>query len=133
MKKMSLLAVLILVLMAIACRKSKSWSNPVIVHQGNCHEITNKNDHIKICYDSLITDSRCPYEMVCIWGGIGVAKFSFILNNELHTITLSTDDFDKYHNKETVKNYTIRLLDLAPYPGKTPTQSPSATVEIIPN
>lgn len=33
-------------------------------------------DKLTLCFDTLISDSRCPANAMCIWQGTAVAKFS---------------------------------------------------------
>lgn len=72
-------------------------------------------DHEKqgrICFDSVLTDSRCPVDATCIWAGEAIARFKiekFDSNPifvDLHTGTIDT----------VVQGYNISFIDLLPYP-----------------
>lgn len=65
-----------------------------------------------ICFDSVLTDSRCPVNVVCIWAGEAVVRFKLTRNNnssifiDLHTGTVDT----------IVNGYKFSFIDLLPYP-----------------
>ena len=65
-----------------------------------------------ICLDTVLTDSRCPVDVVCIWAGEATVRFSF-----------TTDDFYaasfdlRIGTKDTlIDGYHFSLIDLLPYP-----------------
>lgn len=75
------------------------------------------NDAVKICFDSVLEDSRCPIDVVCVWEGTAVAKFSFSVNDDEHDIRLSTVNLPGIYSSDTVlMGYKIEFLDLQPYP-----------------
>jgi hypothetical protein len=77
---------------------------------GQC--LKNNQKKISICFDRVITDSRCPVDVVCVWAGEAIARFTLRSDNhnpisfELHSGT-----------KDTVINgFRFSFLDLLPYP-----------------
>jgi len=73
------------------------------------------NDYQKkssICFDKVVTDSRCPVNVVCVWAGEAVARFSFksYYNNPI-SVDLHTGAKDIIIN-----GYKFSFLDLFPYP-----------------
>lgn len=65
-----------------------------------------------ICFDSVLTDSRCPENLICIWAGEAVARFRFKIYKkdpiwiDLHTGTIDT----------VINEYKFSFIDLLPYP-----------------
>ncbi len=83
----------------------------------NCGETNHKNDQLKICFDSLLQDSRCPIGALCIWQGTAVVKFSFAINSSQHDLTLSPKNSPLLYPSDTsLMGYKIEFLSLQPYP-----------------
>jgi hypothetical protein len=61
---------------------------------------------------------------------MAVGKFSFLINTDKHTLTLSTLRFGPYNRDTIVGAYKIELLNIDPYPGEHPPRSASASVKI---
>jgi hypothetical protein len=57
-----------------------------------------------------ISDSRCPSDVVCIWGGIASVTF-LIESNEFSLLIGQTKTFSVGQ-----KNYELKLEDVTPYP-----------------
>lgn len=72
-----------------------------------------------ICFDSLLTDSRCPAGGVCIWQGTALVKISFHERQNTHKFTMSLKGFPdlSYPSDTTINGYKITFTDLKPYPG----------------
>jgi hypothetical protein len=84
-------------------------------------------NHVNLCFDSVITDSRCPANVMCIWQGYAACKFSISSKGETYPFRLSTLKLPGYLSRDTViAGYKIELLNLEPYPG-------TATSPIPPN
>jgi hypothetical protein len=112
-----------------SCKK-ESDTDTVSVEVGNCSELPLESEDYILCFDSVVEDSRCPANAVCVWQGVAKAKFRFTINNQEHPVTLSTSDLPPYYsNDTTVAGYHLKLTSLLPYPGTA--QTPAiATVEI---
>jgi hypothetical protein len=65
-----------------------------------------------ICFDSVITDSRCPEDVVCVWAGEAVARFN-IRRGQMQSISL---DLYLGTTDTTVGDYRISFVELLPYP-----------------
>ena len=71
--------------------------------------------NLSIKFDSLIGDSRCPVDVVCVWEGDAEIKLKFSANSIYNDFTLHTNK--AYFNANTtLLDYKIELLDLLPYP-----------------
>ena len=64
-----------------------------------------------ICFDSVLTDSRCPNGVVCVWAGNAAARFKF---DKLNTNPFFSDLYT--HTGTIINGYEIYFLDLFPYP-----------------
>lgn len=67
--------------------------------------------HTTICFDSVITDSRCPANMLCIWAGEAIVRFKITTDNSIKYVDLHTHTIDA-----DVNGYKLSFIDLLPYP-----------------
>lgn len=82
-------------------------------------------DDLKLCFDAVVSDSRCPANAMCIWQGTATAKFSFTKNGEPQTFNLSTITMPPAYTKDTIlSGYKIEFINLSPYPGTVPAPIP---------
>ena len=68
---------------------------------------------------SVINDSRCPSDVVCIWQGEAVVNIT-VKSPQAGTIELSTYD----NLIDTVGSYSFELVSVSPYPISTKTIKP---------
>lgn len=75
-----------------------------------------------ICFDSLLTDSRCPLGAECFWSGNALVKITFHEGHDSHTFTMSLKGFPPtgFPSDTTVSGYKISFTDLQPYPQINP-------------
>ena len=84
----------------------------------NCAKGTISENKLTLCFDSLIADSRCPANAICIWQGTATARFSLTKNKETVTFVLSTLNTPPTYIKDTILlGYKIEFINLSPYPG----------------
>jgi len=122
----------VMILMANSCSK-----RDVELREGTIELALKRcgNGHIggnslRLCFDSLVSDSRCPANAMCIWQGTATAKFSFTKNNETKTFVLSTLDLPPTYTKDTVlMGYKIEFVNLSPYPGTVSTPVPADKIK----
>jgi hypothetical protein len=131
--KTILIAISLVIL--FSCKKEASTANTstITVTLDNCSSEETGVQDFQICFDSLLEDSRCPSNAVCIWQGVAKAKFRFNVNNQEHIVHLSTLDIAPYYNNDTaVGNAHLKLIDIAPHPvlGNNPQGPITATVEV---
>ena len=130
MKKI-ILPLLAILLLASACTKNKNGNYPHVKLNGCITKSGLNNENIVICYDQLLEDNRCPEGNTCVTQGVAKARFRFSTPVATHIIELSTHDGGPGYTQDTVVgNYTIRLVDIFPYPGRT--GNARAHVEITP-
>jgi hypothetical protein len=105
------------------CKKSSDakTQSPLEIRLDDCFNGDFSGDQIRLCFDSVLSDSRCPANVLCVWQGTAVAKFLFTKNTEAHTIVLATFPLPGAYSKDTiVSGYKIEFLNLTPYPGAPP-------------
>jgi hypothetical protein len=98
----------------------------VTISLNNCVENNNTNRVFTVCFDKLVEDSRCPATAICVWQGVAVAKFTFTAGTAQHSLTLATAKYPGFPSTDTVvAGYSIKLLNITPYPGTSTTQEPT--------
>lgn len=110
-----------------ACKKSvgagSETSLNIALH--DCANNIFSNNQVRLCFESVIQDSRCPANAMCIWQGMAVCKFSFFTNGKSYPLTLSTLSIPGAYTKDTiVAGYKIEFITLTPYPGLPPVPAP---------
>ena len=103
-----------------SCSKSgdklKEGTVELTLHE--CESGIISNDNLKLCFEAVVSDSRCPANAMCIWQGTAVAKFSFTKNKDTHIFDLATINMAlTYHKDTTIAGYKIEFINLSPYPG----------------
>lgn len=81
-------------------------------------------------YLKSIEDSRCPVDLVCIWEGEVTATLEVTIGNSVEIISLKNTDPGKSLTVKGVQ-YTVRLVDVRPYPGEKDTSTPYAIIEVV--
>ncbi|MGI0491277.1 hypothetical protein ACN4EG_05660 [Alkalinema pantanalense CENA528] len=74
-------------------------------------EVVLSQSPIKLTFDSVLTDSRCPIEVNCYWAGNAEVKLKLQRKRKITTAILNTVE-----REQVVKyrGYTIRLSKLSP-------------------
>ena len=100
------------------------------------NECTDKLVDPYICFDSLIMDSRCPLNAICVWQGTTLVEVTFHEAGNTHRFTMSLKGFPGlgHPSDTTINGYHIIFEDLEPYadvnnPGNQNT-APKATFSI---
>ncbi len=124
-KKQAIFSVLIiLAALFSACKKNKlpAYDFQSVV----LHECSAKLVEPYICFDSLLTDSRCPKGAECVWVGNALIKVTFHESQAAHTFVMSLKGYPSagYPSDTTVNGYVISFTNLQPYPDiNTPGQT----------
>ena len=103
-----------------SCSKSgnKFREGTIELKFSDCEKGNIAGDDLKLCFDAVVSDSRCPANAVCIWQGAATATFSFTKNKDTHHFNLSTITMKPNFTKDTViAGYKIEFINLSPYPG----------------
>ena len=123
---------LAVVVMAHSCSKKDIALKEGTVELGlkKCGSGEIGGNPLRLCFDSLLSDSRCPANAMCIWQGTATAKFSLTKGNETKTFVLSTLDMPPTYTKDTVMmGYKIEFVNLSPYPGSVPQPVPADKIK----
>lgn len=116
---------IILSIATIALGNSCSKSNNQRLEEGmielKLHESAEgriDGNTVKLGFDAVVSDSRCPANAMCVWQGAATAAFSFSKNGATHRFNLSTLTMKPHYTKDTVlAGYKIEFINLLPYPG----------------
>ena len=76
----------------------------------NCLYDTDRQSFI--CLDSILTDSRCPSDVVCVWAGEAIARFKIEKYNSFPVFM----DLKEGVKDTVVFRYKISFIKLLPYP-----------------
>jgi hypothetical protein len=100
---------IILSIATIALGNSCSKSNNQRLEEGmielKLHESAEGRiggDRVKLGFDAVVSDSRCPANAMCVWQGAATAAFSFSKNGDTHRFNLSTLTMKPQYTKDTV-------------------------------
>ena len=121
MKTLLVILSMSIIAMAHSCSKSgdKRLSEGTIELKFNESASGNiKGDNVKLSFDALVSDSRCPANAMCIWQGAATATFTFTKNSHDNRFNLSTVTLPPNYTKDTIiAGYKIEFVNLLPYPG----------------
>ena len=115
----------------VQCRKSDSRTDSFNITLYDC---SRQSIEPYICFDSLITDSRCPIDAECIWQGTAQIKVSFHERGNTHRFIMSLQNYPAmgYPNDTTINGYRVQFVGLSPYPlsNSNPVSKKEATLSI---
>lgn len=114
MQYSKLIAVFITTTLLIACKKENEPGIPeTSLTLRECSNL-GSNSLPLICFDSLVTDSRCPANAICIWQGVVVVKLSLIDDSSLKSFYLSSFKNNGSYppNDTTIDGYKIKLINV---------------------
>jgi len=112
MKKAALFFTLIMAttIGIISCKKESVNEATYTIKVNEC--TTAAGENFTVCFDSLITDSRCPINAICVWEGFALAKFSLHQNGNIIPFSLATRAFQQYHQDTTINQIKISLQNI---------------------
>ena len=79
-------------------------------------EVRVEGTDLTITFMSVVSDSRCPSDVRCFWGGEASVELRLEQSISSATIYLSTIEWDDYHNTVDSLGYHFELLAVDPYP-----------------
>ena len=135
MKKLLIMSLGASALLFISCRKSATEADDEGANQlieiNNCASSTINGKSLYICFDSLLTESRCPSNVVCVWAGYALIRMTLSVGGQHQSFNLATSTLPPhFRNDTTVLGYKVKLLALTPYPGNNSQEPYRAEVEI---
>ena len=75
----------------------------------------NDKYNIKLRFDSVLNDSRCPFGAECFWEGNVQVKFTLIDENKiLHDLYLNSSSI--FRIDTTIKGINYKLIEVVPHP-----------------
>lgn len=93
-------------------------------------ELTVKGQDLKVKFDSLLEDSRCPSDVKCVWEGDAKILISVRrANAEASNMELHTNQ--RFTQAEKYQRYVIKLVALSPYPRTSVKQEQSDYVATL--
>ncbi|MEP7108828.1 MAG: hypothetical protein ABI760_12620 [Ferruginibacter sp.] len=114
MKYTTSILIAVIVLSFESCKKQPEHLNENYIPVNKCQSFEVDGKILVCCLDSVIQDSRCPVNAICIWQGIAVARFSLNSENKNHIITLATTNFPPYNKEAIVSGFKIEFKNLLP-------------------
>ena len=140
MKRLSLafIATASLLIVLSACTKNKTEAaDPSKIALNNCSTGVPNTAAPYICFDSVLSESRCPIGAVCFWAGYVMIKTTFHENGNAHSFRMILPYINGLDavNDTTINGYHIVFKDLLPYPdiskpAPVPAVIPTAIIEI---
>lgn len=104
-----------LLLVIASCKKPAAQVNENYISVNKCQAFNRDGKILTLCLDSVIQDSRCPINTVCVWQGIAVAQFTASSQNTKEVITLATNKFEPYTRDTTLSGFKIEFINLTPH------------------
>ena len=126
-----LLVSLIFVLLACATKKAQDGSSQNTVDFDAPFKITQKkgvqfeNDDLKLSFDAITEDSRCPEGATCVWEGQAKAALTVTTKSGSEKIVMVRKGGQKENSVAEVGHYRIYLAAVNPYPKEGATIEPA--------
>ena len=114
MKLSIIISFIAVVVLITACSKTNSQLKEGYLPVTKCQAFNVGGGTLTVCLDSVLNDSRCPSNSICVWQGLATARFSVRENNKAHTITLATRNFGFYRRDTIVEGFRIEFINLGP-------------------
>ena len=100
----------------------------IILKKGDTAQFPIQN--FKIIFNTIVSDSRCPKGVVCIWEGVAEGEFKFITNTETLLFNLSNGNLAGSNTKQ-VNNYIVKVIDFYPYPDTNQKEPMVSSAKIV--
>lgn len=90
--------------------------DPLEVYLGET--VSDCGKDLSLTYLQLVSDSRCPANVQCVWQGMVEVKLSINVKGRESTFYLSSEPNygEKIPNSKVFEGYRIKLEDVLPYP-----------------
>ncbi len=76
----------------------------------------NYENNLTLRMDSVLSDSRCPSNVQCVWEGNAEVRFLFTVDSIQTGFVLNTHGSMQFNTDTVISGYEIKLLKLFPYP-----------------
>jgi hypothetical protein len=93
-----------------------SLGEPLEVYLGET--VTDCGKELSITFLELVSDSRCPTKVQCVWQGMVEVKLSINIQGRESTFNLSSEpDYgEKIPNSKVIEGFRVQLKNVLPYP-----------------
>lgn len=117
------LLLLSIIIALISCMDGSDINAPLLYKVSNSDTISISlemknyayiNNELKILFEDVPEDSRCPLGVECLWQGNAIVQLKVALGSEVRSVELNT--FEPFGNSCYIGDYLIRLKSLSPYP-----------------
>ena len=85
---------------------------------------------LRVTFESVTADSRCPKGAQCIWEGDAVTRVSLATSAEA-TAVVELHTNSRFERSAEYHGYLVTLVELAPYPRADKTPDPRAYVATL--
>lgn len=95
-------------------KKNEVQNDTIVLRQGiPLYDATNR---FIVVLDSVLSDSRCPKGVVCVWEGNAEVQLRTIMTlyNKKQYFRLNTNP--QFTQDTVINNYRFKLLEINPYP-----------------
>ncbi len=122
MKKYSILFFAITLLFAISCTKKDGLLNFKLDTAFDLKQSEvatwEDNSEVKVQFNNVLEDSRCPIDAICVWAGRATVEITFSQPGSSETGFLALGDFSgtNYTDKAVFGNYEVILKAVKPAP-----------------
>jgi hypothetical protein len=113
---------ILMIFFIVSCKKQNSGNSTTlpyfykdtgIIDVDSCKII----HYYNICFDTLLSESRCPYGAMCPWTGYAAIRLKCSFNNnQPFYLELATEVMARYRNDTTLNGINFRLAELTPHP-----------------
>lgn len=123
--KTNRLAVIVALLVSVACASSNGFpTEPVVYSQAEAADSVRVRvgqtivvEGIRVRFNAVESDSRCPMDAICVWEGDAVAHFVVEQNCDCRTPAFDLKLHTTLQPKSgSAYGFRVELLRLAPYP-----------------
>ncbi len=90
--------------------------------------LVNARNHLKIKFEGVLSDSRCPIDAQCVWAGNAEVKLTFTNGSKREKFVLNTGLEPTVHE---AFGYLISLNDLTPQPSLDHSPKPRDYVAVL--
>jgi hypothetical protein len=88
-------------------------NNAVIIAEGDCAGDLQTLTYV--CFESVLSDSRCPEGVQCFWQGNAQARFKFTRSNS-DPLYFNLNTYAGYTTDTIIGGYKFTLREVTPYP-----------------
>lgn len=133
--KINHLAVLVTSLLIVACASNKALpTEPVVYSQAEAADSVRVRvgqtivvEGIRVRFNAVESDSRCPSDVVCVWEGDAAANFVVEQNCNCDTPAFELKLHTTLQPKSgSAYGFKVELLNLQPYPRASSPTKPDA-------